>query len=125
MKKSVLIFAIIFSFLTLGSYHFSIAFAGTAYSVVSSSKGSDIEVKVYPNPFKEILNLEIDTKSTLPTEVKIFDIIGVQKQIIHLEDTSNRGKIYIQIRDLNEGIYFLNIYSDGKLLDTKKIICTK
>ncbi|MDX2197013.1 MAG: T9SS type A sorting domain-containing protein [Cytophagales bacterium] len=92
------------------------------YTIVS---GGEIEIKAYPNPFKEIVNIEIVSHLERPTHVKIYDIIGVELLDIELTD-SGSGYLYkAQIKELAQGIYFCNIYAGAKLLDSKKLISAK
>jgi len=84
-----------------------------------------VEVNAYPNPFRDVVTLEIIAQNVKPTVLKIYDIIGVEKLVVDLEDFAGTGHYKIQIKDLNEGIYFCNIYSHNKLLESKKLVCSK
>ncbi|MFN0049458.1 MAG: T9SS type A sorting domain-containing protein [Cytophagales bacterium] len=89
------------------------------------SQNPIVEVVAYPNPFKDGVSLEIVAVNCKPTVLKIYDIIGVEKLVIDLEDFAGSGHYKLQIKDLAEGIYFCNIYSHNKLLDSKKLVCSK
>lgn len=124
MKKYTYYISLLF--FSIMAMQFAFAHTSARESATSFVKVyGDIEVTAYPNPFKEVVNLEIETNNTNPTIIKIYDIIGVQKQVIELDEFTSKGKFTIQIKDLAEGIYFCNIYSNEKLLDSKKIICSK
>ena len=123
MKKYTLYISLLIFSLAIFKSTFAISARESTITVVKVH--GDIEMVAYPNPFKDVINLEIDANNTNPTLIKIFDIIGVQKQVIELDELNAKGKFTIQIKDLNEGIYFCNIYSNNKLLDSKKIICSK
>lgn len=89
------------------------------------SQNPQVEVLAYPNPFKEVVNLDVIAHNCKPTVLKIYDIIGVERMVIDLEDFAGSGHYKVQIKDLGEGIYFCNIYSHNKLLDSKKLVCSK
>jgi hypothetical protein len=72
-------------------------------------------VNIYPNPANEILNIESKTQNG---ELRIVDVLGKEifKEIFF-------GKKQIQISNLNEGIYFINIKTTEGTI-AKKIIIT-
>jgi hypothetical protein len=89
------------------------------------SAHSNTEILAYPNPFKDVEFVEIAAVNTPPTSLKIYDIIGVERMSVDLADFSAQVPQKIQIKDLPEGVYFCNVYSNDKLLGSKKIICIK
>ncbi len=101
------------------------ALVKTKASMEVVSQNPQVEVNAYPNPFKDVVTLEIVAQNVKPTVLKIYDIIGVEKLVVDLEDFSGSGHYKIQIKDLAEGIYFCNIYSHNKLLESKKLVCSK
>ncbi|MDX2189630.1 MAG: T9SS type A sorting domain-containing protein [Bacteroidota bacterium] len=85
-----------------------------------------IEIRIYPNPFKEYVSLEININNSIPTYIKLFDIIGVEIMNIDLANhVANNGIYTISLKDLQPGVYFCNVYSDKKLLESKKIISSR
>jgi hypothetical protein len=94
-------------------------------SVVVYSGHSSIEINAYPNPFNEGVTLEIITNNSHPTTLKVFDIIGIEREKIELTQFGTQNVYHIQLKDLPAGVYFCNVYSDKKLLESKKIICLK
>ncbi len=77
-------------------------------------------VNVYPNPADNVLYVQISNGSKTFTGVQynITDLMGkvITRGIV---TSSNQA---INIKDLAGGGYFLNIYQEGKLLETKKVI---
>lgn len=122
---------IIFTYTLTIIFFYSISTSNASESVrrkeaieVSSSNGQ-VEIIAYPNPFKEVVNLDIIAHSANPTLLKIYDIIGVEKYSFDLGEFGSSGVYKIQIKDLPQGIYLCNVYSNNKLLETKKIISLK
>ncbi len=72
---------------------------------------------LYPNPAKDILNVNISANLINP-EIKITDIIGKTVECAPLKTQKNQ----INIAKLNAGIYFVSFISDGKIINTKKLI---
>ncbi len=73
------------------------------------------EIKVFPNPVADQLNLSYDEYNFNITQIKITDPLG---RII-LEDVSTK---LINIKELKPGIYFLQIYNKENLIALEKII---
>jgi len=73
-----------------------------------------ISVKYYPNPVKQIFNIESDSKIE---SVKVFDLTG--KEVV--SKVLNQAKVQINLANLPSGVYFVRSIIDGKS-DTTKII---
>jgi hypothetical protein len=76
-------------------------------------------VKVYPSPAYAELNVNIENINQLPAQLVIVDMIGreVLKQSINTKNFSEQ----INISQLNNGVYFLNI-SNGNGTQTVKFM---
>ncbi|MCO6500821.1 MAG: choice-of-anchor B family protein [Vicingus serpentipes] len=80
-------------------------------------KKSNAEVLVYPNPFNNELNIRLN-KNYGTVTVKLFEITG---QL--LEERNFKNSLAIQItNNYKKGIYFMNVYGDGELIKTEKLI---
>ncbi len=101
----------------LGKQAFSHAlnyFKGTLSNQSNSIKNE--MVNIYPNPFKEKLN--IDSNHNDVFKIELFDILG--KKIYSKKEFNKQS---IEFSNLKSGIYFVKIYSvDGSLIFSKKII---
>lgn len=73
---------------------------------VLSINCNDFEKKVsaYPNPFRDILNIEI---YQIPEKIELFDMSARKVNTIY---SINTGKVLINTEDLNEGIYVVKLY---------------
>ncbi len=77
------------------------------------------EVKVFPNPANEVLNIEFD-KLPKSTKVILRNINGsVLKELSITESTQ------IDISEIDNGLIFVEIWSEGKRIDTKKIVIVR
>ena len=78
-----------------------------------------VNIKLYPNPTNEIINLSIPEKiKIIDSEIKIFDEGG--KEIINKKIQSN--SMQINLRRVNPGVYFAKIYSEGNVFIKRFIV---
>jgi Secretion system C-terminal sorting domain len=100
--------------------------AGSSETVTAPdiSRNQDFEagsvVNVYPNPADNLLYVQISKGVKMLTGIQytITDLMGK----VMLRGIINKTNQDISISDLAGGGYFLNIYQEGKLLETKKLI---
>ena len=94
--------------------------AETALLQVGIESINIIETSVYPNPTSDILNIEFigEAKEYLIT---LFDVDG--KTVLQKKENTSIGntQVILSTKDLQKGIYFMNISTKGKST-TKKII---
>ncbi|MCP4437851.1 MAG: T9SS type A sorting domain-containing protein [Aureispira sp.] len=93
----------------------------TGGGVITSTKEAVeniIEVKVYPNPFKEQTTLEIEGGNYEGLELSIYDITG--KEVMQYQTTEN--SILIQRNQLPQGIYIYQLKGNQQLIHTGKLI---
>ena len=79
-----------------------------------------VELKSYPNPAKENLNVAFNSNSSTKGQFEVYDIQGraVIKEEIEIIPGAN---IYsLSLATLNSGLYFMEVYQDGKKIGVKK-----
>ncbi|MDX2174340.1 MAG: FG-GAP-like repeat-containing protein [Bacteroidota bacterium] len=81
---------------------------------VDELKIKDYELKIYPNPTNGILNLEVENGS----RIKLINVLG---ELVK-EEELKPIKQSIDISNLKNGIYFLQIYDKESLIGKTKII---
>jgi len=87
-------------------------------SVALSTSNTNINLfSVYPNPVKDILNLQFKNNSN-KTTVIIYNAFG---SLVYKNNFYQKKNIDINISELNTGIYFINTQVDDKI-NTKKFI---
>lgn len=76
------------------------------------------EVKIFPNPAQDILNIEIIAETLQNIDFKLFNIQGalLKKQIISSAQQTT------DISDLSNGMYIIEIRQAGKVLKKEKIV---
>ncbi len=74
--------------------------------------------KIYPNPVEDILYLNFNTSKIKYNSLVITDVTG--KQVSSFIDISNLS--FLNLSSLNQGTYFLTLFSTNKTSETLKII---
>jgi hypothetical protein len=90
---------------TLNFQH-NTSFTDINWITTSISEQKNISLKIYPNPASDRLFVEINEISELNSQLSIFDINGKLK---NQEIKRYNNRIEIDIRNLNSGIYFVNL----------------
>ena len=71
---------------------------------------------VYPNPVTTIINVKLDI-----TDKIIFKIVNLKGEEIQIGTINNTEK-QINVSTLSDGIYFLQLFDNNKLLGQQKIV---
>jgi hypothetical protein len=97
---------------------------GESYPLTTVRLNLDSEsLKIYPNPTKKKLNIEIGETNLSPFKIEIIDMVG-RKQILYksTDITSGNVSFNYDISEFRKGIYFIQISSRGKSFKKKIII---
>jgi endonuclease I/chitodextrinase len=86
----------------------------TCYSALSVDEFNLAQVKLYPNPVKN--NLTVNLKSDITTKIEIYDILGKRVLGRTLNETSS-----INLQGLNTGIYIVKITQNNASISKKLI----
>lgn len=82
-------------------------------------------VNVYPNPVNETANVVFNLTSNVDTNIEIVNILG---EVVYTENlgtlTNGQHTTVVDVQGLTNGIYFLNIISEGNIV-SKKINVSK
>jgi len=99
----------------------SVELDGTnSYSELRSITNNDLKWNIFPNPIKEVLNIQSITPNTsnVETEVRIFDTYG---HILFLGNSSLSSNFQINTSNWSPGIYIIEI-KNGNNIMTRKIV---
>ncbi len=109
-------------------YNFNVAKAATGavlhFAVASTTLGvnsfdNDLEMSFFPNPTKEILNINFGKLTNQKSTIKIIDINGKLVYSTVIENPSIIEKI--NVSKFSKGLYLVNVTSGNKEV-TKKIV---
>jgi len=76
------------------------------------------EVKLYPNPANELVNIEISASATGNFEVEVYNMMGQNVRIATMSD----HKATVNIAGLPSGAYLVNCVRDGVKVATQRFI---
>ena len=99
---------------TIDTVGFSGFFVRTSSSTLASANVKQDQVAIYPNPVKDVLNIDLKTNQG---EVKIFDLSG---KVIKTASVNKSGSV--DVSKLSKGLYIVEITMNGTSKVTKKII---
>lgn len=80
---------------------------------------SNSQFSVYPNPFSNELFVSVNNDEYKNIELRVLDITGKFLDNFLL---SNNQEIFKIENDYDKGVYFVNIYSEGQLIKTQKVV---
>lgn len=75
-----------------------------------------IKVASFPNPFDSELQILNPTEGNI--ELLVFNMLGAEVY----RTTTNKSQLMLPLANLKQGIYFLNIYYDQKLIGRQKVL---
>jgi hypothetical protein len=76
-------------------------------------ENTTFNIRVFPNPTKDKFVVECENFST----IKLYDMLG--KEVLNQNIS---GKSEINISHLPKGVYSVNVFSEGKLIENSKIV---
>lgn len=85
---------------------------------VDELAGSDLQISVYPNPTRDILNVKMDNQYSENISYSVIDFSG---RTIAGDRIWNQNE-QISFAGLNAGVYFVKVSIDGTLSKTFKIV---
>lgn len=118
----------------LGVYDAKLVATGTCDDIDSTTKTIDISVGVvnieaikniaiFPNPATSVLNLSINAFETFDADLQLFDMTGkMVYQNLQQHFNSGNNTIQINVQNLVEGIYFVNLISNEETQSIKVLV---
>lgn len=78
-------------------------------------------IQVYPNPTKDKIQIELDTKNGIDLEFKLVDMNGRIIQTMPVKTMQGVNLYNMNISNNANGIYHLQVYENGQLVYTEKV----
>ena len=80
----------------------------------------------YPNPFNPVTKISYELRVTSYASLKVFDVLGNEvKTFVNQKQNGGRYEVEFDGSNLPSGIYFYSLYSNGKMVYTKRMILIK
>ena len=91
---------------------------------VNNMEESENTVSISPNPAKDFVKVNVNTKDVKNTEIKIYDVAGkmVYHKTLKLKNGSNQ--FTLDLSGLKTGFYTVDILNEGNV-NSRKLIITK
>jgi len=88
-------------------------------STLGINDSFESKVSIFPIPASEELNIQITDEATYYLSIELYDISG---RMVVKQSTNGALNNLITVRDLQSGIYLLNIVDRNEVVMTKKIV---
>jgi hypothetical protein len=79
------------------------------------------ELKVFPNPSRGLLRVDMNGRSNYKTELQVMDSMGA---VVYENDSFVFGK-YLDLNHLSTGVYILKAYTKSQNISIQKILIVK
>jgi hypothetical protein len=87
--------------------------------LIWGSNGST--VSIYPNPTKDVLNIDLYTSKVQNTTVKVLDMSGRIIKQIQARSEAGMNQLSISLGDIASGIYTVQIFENDQLTQVSKV----
>lgn len=77
---------------------------------------------VYPNPAENKLHIDLNSKSDIPVQISINDIVG--RQVMFMKNTTSPGfnNLTVDLSRLAKGLYHIKIFNNFEVIHISKFI---
>jgi hypothetical protein len=93
-------------------------------TTVNTPEEDDFSFNLFPNPSNGLTWLELDLPGIKDVEVEITTVGGALIRRLYLERTHGQSKHPVDLSDVSDGVYFVNVKYSGSVR-TKKLILKK
>ncbi len=77
-------------------------------------------VKLFPNPVRDVLNIQYSGKRLNEMQVEISDLSGRRVSLQNFFDVESGQQISLNVNDLQKGLYFCKLISANKVIGVEK-----
>ena len=95
----------------------------TLSQVINLKFSLEFNVHIYPNPFTEVLKIQIDqTSDHQYLQAILFNSMGQQIYFNTISVENGRNQVQLELDDLSSGYYFLRIQSSERVIHSSKVL---
>ena len=87
--------------------------------ILCIKSGDKESIKVYPNPAKDYIYVDIEASNFKSSDIELFDMQG---RLVKKEKLKSKQGNRINVSNLNAGAYTYNVSVNGKTISGKVII---
>ena len=82
-----------------------------------------LSLSLYPNPTNNNVNVIFELEENTNIEVKMYNVLGSEvSTLISNEMEEGYHSVQINLDDIEDGLYFVSIVSDGVVIETKQLV---
>ncbi len=97
-----------------GSQDFSLIVSGIEEGTLDITDSNFKTLKVWPNPVTDLVNVVLETDSSEPISIEVYDILGKLQFVDKVNNQQALNNFSINIESLQKGIYMLKIIQISK-----------
>ena len=79
--------------------------------------------QAYPNPASSMVNFDYNINAGDRASVSVYNLLG--QEVLNQQVSSLQGHLSLSVADLNDGIYFCNLFVNGCAVKTEKFVVKK
>jgi len=79
--------------------------------------------QAYPNPASSVVNFDYNLNPSDKASVSVYNLLG--QEVMSQQVNSLQGSLSLSVADLNDGIYFCNLFVNGSAVKTEKFVVKK
>ncbi|MFA7122607.1 MAG: T9SS type A sorting domain-containing protein, partial [Candidatus Delongbacteria bacterium] len=80
----------------------------------------------YPNPFNPVTEITFSIPETSVVDLSVYNTAGkLVRTLVNEKRTYGHHAISFDASDLNSGIYFYRLQTDGRTIDAKRMLLIK
>ena len=79
--------------------------------------------QAYPNPASSVVNFDYSLSAGDRVSVTIYNLLG--QEVTKQQVNGLQGRLSISVADLNDGIYFCNLFVNGSAVKSEKFVVKK
>ena len=79
--------------------------------------------QAYPNPASSVVNFDYNLNAGDKASVAVYNLLG--QEVLKQPVNSLQGRVTISVANLNNGIYFCNLFVNGCAVKTEKFVVKK
>ena len=79
--------------------------------------------QAYPNPASSVVNFDYSLNAGDRASISVYNLLG--QEVTKQQVNSLQGRLSLSVADLNDGIYFCNLFVNGSAVKTEKFVVKK
>ena len=88
-----------------------------------TNTANKLALSVYPNPTNNNINVIFELEKNTNIEVKMYNVLGSEvATLISNEMEEGYHSVHLNLDDIEEGLYFISIISEGVMMETKPLV---